>query len=266
MDSLHWCLLSCDKKVQIEPVNALQHPCISRRYRIILFAVIKMIISFIRTLLLYIVIIVAVRLMGKRQISELQTSELVVTLLISDLAAIPMQDTGQPLVSGLIPIAVLVMCEILVSVVMLKNSKFRKIICGRPIIVINDGKVDQKEMRRLRMSTEDLSEELRQKSVFSIEDVAYAIVETNGKMSVIKKPDKEQPTAGMLGVALPDYGIETVVISDGVVSTFSLQLCYKSRDWLEGVLRGKNISMDEVFIMTANKKGDFTIIKKDESK
>ena len=224
----------------------------------------NMTISFIRTLLLYIVIIVAVRLMGKRQISELQTSELVVTLLISDIAAIPMQDTGQPLVSGFIPIAVLVMCEILVSGLMLKSTKFRKLICGRPIIVINDGKVDQKEMRRLRMSTEDLSEQLRQKNVFSLEDVAYAIVETNGKMSIIKKTDKEQPTAGMLGVALPDTGLETVVISDGVISDFSLQLCNKSREWLEGVLRGKNISTDQIFIMTANRKGDFNIIKKDE--
>ena len=226
----------------------------------------KMTISFVRTLLLYIVIIVAVRLMGKRQISELQTSELVVTLLISDIASIPMQDTGQPLASGLIPIAVLVMCEIFVSAMMLKSSKFRKMVCGRPLIVINDGKVDQKEMRRLRMSTEDLAEQLRQKDVFSFEDVAYAIVETNGKMSVIKKPDKEQPTAGMLGVALPDTGIETVVISDGVISDFSLSLCSKSLDWLDGVLRGKNLRADEIFIMTANRKGDFNIIKKDDSK
>ncbi|NLG93655.1 MAG: DUF421 domain-containing protein [Clostridiales bacterium] len=225
-----------------------------------------MTISFIRTLLLYIVIIVAVRLMGKRQISELQTSELVVTLLISDIAAIPMQDTGQPLVSGFIPIAVLVMCEIVISALMLKSTKFRRIICGRPVIVINDGKVDQKEMRRLRMSTEDLSEQLRQENVFSIGDVAYAIIETNGKMSVIKKPDKEQPTAGMLGVALPDTGIETVVISDGVISDFSLQLCNKTHDWLDGVLRGKNIKAEDVFIMTANRKGDFNIIKKDEQK
>jgi len=204
--------------------------------------------------------------MGKRQISELQTSELVVTLLISDIASIPMQDTGQPLASGLIPIAVLVMCEILISGIMLKSTKFRKLICGRPIIVINDGKVDEKEMRRLRMSTEDLMEQLRQKDVFSFEDVAYAIVETNGKMSVIKKPDKEQPTAGMFGIAVPDTGLETVVISDGVISDFSLKLCNKSFDWLDGVLRGKNIRADQIFIMTANRKGDFNIIKKDEEK
>jgi Predicted membrane protein len=226
----------------------------------------NMSVSLIRTLLLYIVIIGAVRLMGKRQISELQTSELVVTLLISDIAAIPMQDTGQPLVSGLIPIAALVMCEIVVSCWMVKNAKFRKLICGSPIIVINDGKIDQKEMRRLRMTTEDLMEELRLKDVFSLEDVAYGIVETNGKMSVIKKPDKSQPTAGMLGIAVPDTGVEAVVISDGVIYDPALSLCEKSRDWLNGVLRGKNVKAEEVFIMTTNRKGDFNIIKKDEYK
>lgn len=223
-------------------------------------------VSLVRTLLLYIVIIAAVRLMGKRQISELQTSELVVTLLISDIAAIPMQDTGQPLVSGLLPIAILVMCEIFVSCFMVKNAKFRKMICGSPIIVINDGKVDQKQMRRLRMTTEDLMEELRLKDVFSLEDVAYGIVETNGKMSVIKKPDKNQPTAGMLGIAVPDTGIEAVVVSDGVIFDPALSICGKSRDWLNGVLRGKNVNIEEIFIMTTNKKGDFNIIKKDEYK
>lgn len=226
----------------------------------------KMTISFIRTILLYVVIILAVRAMGKRQISELQTSELVVTLLISDIASVPMQDSGQPLVSGLIPIAALVMCEIVISGLMLKSSKFRKLICGRPIIVINDGNVQQSEMRRLRMTTEDLFEQLRQKNVFSIQDVAYAIVETNGKLSVIKKPDKEQPTAGMLAVALPDTGIETVVVSDGVVSEFSLQLCGKSRDWLDGVLKGQCLGEKEIFLMTANTKGDYFIVKKEAAR
>lgn len=224
-----------------------------------------MTVSFVRTLLLYAVIIAAVRLMGKRQISELQTSELVVTLLISDLASIPMQDTGQPLASGLVPIAVLVMCEILISALMVKSAKFRRLICGKPIIVISDGVVQPGEMRRLRMTTEDLVEQLRQKNVFSIQDVAYAIVETNGKMSVIKKPDKEQPTAGMLGVALPDCGLETVVVSDGVISDFSLKLCEKNRDWLEGVLQGQNLGLNEIFLMTANRKGDFFIVKREAS-
>ena len=220
-----------------------------------------MMISFLRTALLYVVIIIAVRLMGKRQISELQTSELVVTLLISDIAAIPMQDSGQPLVSGLLPIGILIVCEILASIWMLKSTKFRRAICGRPIVVINNGRIDQQEMR-----TEDLSAQLRQKDIFALEDVAYAIMETNGKMSVIKTPDKETPTAGMLGVALPDSGIEAVVVSDGVISDFSLVLIHKSKAWVEGILKGKSTQLNEVFIMTANTKGDFQIIKKEDAK
>lgn len=181
-----------------------------------------MTISLIRTLLLYVMIIAAVRIMGKRQISELQTSELVVTLLISDIAAIPMQNTGQPLSSGIIPILVLVSCEIAASFFMVKNSRFRKLVAGKPQVVINNGTVDQAQMKRLRMSTEDLSEQLRQMNVFSIQDVAYAIVETNGKLSVMKKPEKDQVSASMLGIAVPDHGIDAVVISDGELSKFSL--------------------------------------------
>lgn len=225
-----------------------------------------MMISFIRTLLLYIFIIAAVRLMGKRQISELQTTELVVTLLISDIAAIPMQDSGQPLISGILPILVLIICELLASTLMMKSARFRWLVCGRPAIVILDGTVQQQEMRRLRLTTEDLFEQLREKDVFSLKDVAYAIVETDGRMSIIKKPDQEQPTAGMLGIAVPSRGIETVVISDGVISDSSLQVCGKSRKWLEETLRHQNVQAADVFIMTANTKGDFQIIPKEARK
>ena len=225
-----------------------------------------MAISFVRTLLLYIVVVAAVRLMGKRQISELQTSELVVTLLISNLASVPMQDTGKPLVGGLVPIAVLVICEIFASGLMVKNGLFRKLICGRPIIVIYNGKIQQSEMRRLRMTTEDLCEQLRQKDVFSIQDVAYAIVETNGKLSVIKKPDKEQPTAGMLNVVPPNTGLETVVVSDGVISDVSLALSGKNRAWVEGVLNKEGLLLPDIFLMTADMKGDYFIVRKDEGK
>lgn len=222
-----------------------------------------MTISLIRTLLLYAVILGAVRLMGKRQISDLQTSELVVTLLISDIAAIPMQDTGQPLLSGLLPIAILIFCEIVTSVIMLKSSRARRLICGRPIVVINDGKIVQSELRRLRMTTEDLCEELRQKDVFCLEDVSYAIVETNGWMSVIKRPEKDPPTAELCGLLPQDNGIEAVVVSDGSVSDFSLRLIRKSRGWLDGILRGRNVSVQEIFLMTANTAGQYRIIKKE---
>ena len=224
-----------------------------------------MTISLIRTIILYIMIIAAVRIMGKRQISELQTSELVVTLLISDIAAIPMQNTGQPLSSGIIPILVLVSCEIAASFFMVKNSRFRKLIAGKPQVVINNGTVDQAQMKRLRMSTEDLSEQLRQMNVFSIQDVAYAIVETNGKLSVMKKPAKEQVSASMLGIVAPDHGIDAVVISDGEISKFSLDLCNLTEDWVMGVLNGQNVRLEDVFIMTANPKKNFYLILKDDA-
>ncbi len=223
-----------------------------------------MLISVIRAVILYTAIIGAIRLMGKRQISELQTSELVVTLLISDIAAIPMQDSGQPLVSGFLPIAILVMCELLISGLMMKSGRFRRIVCGRPVIVVNDGKVDQKQLRRLRMTVEDLFVQLREKSVVQLEEVAYAIVETNGTMSVIKKPDQDVPTANMLGLAVPDTGMETVVISDGEISDMALSLCGHTREWLQGVLEGEGKTTDSVFIMTANTKGGYRIIEKEE--
>lgn len=225
-----------------------------------------MTVSLIRTLLLYLIIIIAVRLMGKRQISELQTTELVVTLLISDIASIPMQNTGQPLVSGLIPIAVLICCEIFLSIIMLKNSKFRRLVCGKPVIVINDGNIDQKQMKRLRMTTEDLMEELRQLDVFNVQDISYAIIETNGKMSILKKAKKQQPDASALGITIPEHGIDAVVISDGEISDFSVSLCGLTNDWIYGVLQGKNLELKDVFLMTANRNKNYYIVEKEKMK
>lgn len=220
-------------------------------------------ISLIRTILLYGIIILAIKLMGKRQISDLQTSELVVTLLVSNIAAIPMQNTGQPLISGIIPIAILVCCEVFISFIMLKNSKFRRAICGRPIVIIKDGKLQQNELRNLRMSTEDLFQQLRQMDIFNIQDLAFAIIETNGQLSVLKKTEKQQPDAATLGIVIPDKGVDTVVVSDGEICDFSLSVCGLTRDWVQGVLHGQNINMKDVFIMTANKTKEYHIIKKE---
>lgn len=222
-----------------------------------------MIISVIRTILLYIVIILAIRIMGKRQIGELQTSELVVTLLISDIAAIPMQNTEQSLLSGIVPILILIVCEIIISFLMLKRAGFRRIICGKPIVIISDGKINQSEMHRLRMSTEDLSEELRQQGIFNIEDVGFAIVETNGNLSVLKKPEKDIPTAEELGIKTNDKGLEVVVISDGEISKYSLKICGLNRDWLFDILKKENTELNDVFLMIANGQGEYKIIEKE---
>lgn len=224
-----------------------------------------MFIPIIRTTILYIFIIIAVRLMGKRQISDLQTTELVVTMLISDIASIAVENTAQPLLSGVIPMVILVICEILLSAAMIKSSKLRKSICGRPIIVINDGKIQQSELKRLRMSVEDLSEELRQQGVFSFKDVAFAIVETNGKTSVMKKANRDIPTMDDLKLKAEDNGIEAVVINDGAMSKFSMQLCGIDEGFINQTLKKENLTLKEVFIMTANRSKEYTIIKRSEN-
>lgn len=225
-----------------------------------------MIISAIRTLILYIFIIVAVRIMGKRQISELQTSEFVVTLLVSNIASLPMQDTDQSMLSGMIPILILIVCEVFLSALMLKRAKFRRMICGKPIVVINDGKVDQKKMRMMRMSTEDLYEQLRQQDVFRIEEVAYAVVETNGRLSVLKKPEYEPANAKQMGIKTVDKGIETVVVSDGEISDSSLELCGLDRTWLMKILQNEQTQLNEIFIMTADKRRTYQIIRRESLK
>lgn len=204
--------------------------------------------------------------MGKRQISDLQTSELVVTFLISNIASIPMQNASIPLFTGLIPIIILVVCEIVFSNIMLKSCKFRRFICGNPVVIINHGKIDQKIMRELRMSTEDLFEQLRQLDIFDINDVDFAIVETNGQMSIMKKPNKQQVDAGMLGLKLSAQELTTVIVSDGEISKSSLSLCNLTEKWLKEILKKQNLNLKDVFIMTADKNKNFNIIKKEDLK
>ena len=223
-----------------------------------------MAVALIRTIVLYAFIIFAIKMMGKRQISDLQTSELVITILISNIAAIPMQNTAQPLLTGIIPILVLICCEILASFLMLKNLKIRQLICGKPIIVINEGKIDQKAMEYLRLSTEDLSEQLRQLDVFSLDDVWFAIMETNGQMSVMKKSEKQPPDAMALKLKVPNGELETVVVSDGIISESSLQRCDLSKDWLSEIFEKEKVKLEDIFIMTAKKSKQYKIIKKEK--
>lgn len=224
-----------------------------------------MIISIIRTILLYAFVVLAVRLMGKRQISEMQPSELVITLIVSEIAAIPMQNTSQPLLSGIIPVMVLVALEIAASVLMMKSGKFRKIMCGSPIVVIRDGKILQNEMRRLRLTTEDLCVQLRQQDIFSIEDVQYCIVETNGKVSVLEKPQKRNPSADDLKVKIKDNKIETVVVSDGQILDNSLKLCGKNKDDVYKILKSEHTRLKDVFLMTLDALGKYNIVQKEVS-
>ena len=206
-----------------------------------------MFISFVRTIILYFTIILAVRVMGKRQINQLQTSELVVTLLISDLAVIPMQDSGQPLFSGLIPILVLIALEVLVSVFMLKSSRFHRLVCGKPVVIIKDGRI------------------IQEKDVFVLSDVTYAIVETNGTLSVVKKAAVDYLRPSDMGVKVKDEGLEVVVVSDGGLSVGSMHLCGKNEEWIHSILKSEAVPLPEVFILTVNTAGHYTLIRRDGS-
>ena len=221
-----------------------------------------MLITIIRTLILYVFIIFAVRLMGKRQLSDLQPSELVVTLLIADLASLPMENTEKPMLSGIVPTLILVACEIAVSVFMMKNSFFRRLICGNPVMVIEDGKILRDKMSSLRITTEDLCVQLRQQGIFSLEDVEYCIVETNGKLSVLQKPQKRTPSAEDFNIKPEDTGIEVVVINDGEYLESSMKLNNTDKNKIRSILNKEKTDLKDVFIMTYNKNGDYNIIKK----
>lgn len=201
--------------------------------------------------------------MGKRQIGEMQTTELVVTLLISDIASMPMQNTEQSLLSGFVPILILITCEIVLSVLMMKRAKFRRVFCGMPQIIIRNGEIDQAQMKKLRMSTEDLCEQLRQEGCFKISEVEYAIIETNGKLSILKKADSEPPSCAQLGVAPDDNRVETVVISDGELSKSSIEISGTSENKIKKILQKESVSIKDVFIMTATRSGEYKIIKRE---
>ena len=151
-----------------------------------------MAISFLRTIILYIVVVAGFRIMGKRQIGEMQPSELVVAIMISDLATIPMEDIGIPLFSGVIPIFTLIVMEILLSQLSLKNKKFRRLMTGKPNVIIHNGKILEEEMKNLRFNMDDLNEQLRIQGYTGISNINFAILETNGQLSIIPKPKNKQ--------------------------------------------------------------------------
>ena len=216
-----------------------------------------MIISFIRTLILYLSLVVALRLMGKRQIGELEPTELVVTILVSELAAIPMQDSGLPLVSGLIPIIVLICAEILLSYFCLKSIGLRRILGGKPCIVIRRGKIDREKLKDMRVTTDEVLQELRLNNIEKLSDIKYGIIETNGRMSFVFYPKAKPLNAGMLSLSPLDTGIPLVIISDGKFILENLKKLNQTTDWAEKQVRKQHIlSVQDVFLMTLDESGN----------
>ena len=225
-----------------------------------------MIAVLFRTVILYLLVIVALRLMGKRQIGDMQPSELVITLLISEIAAIPLQDINQPVASGIIAILMLVVLEILLSVLGMKSFFIRKALSGRSAVIIKNGEIDQHAMRRVRLTVIDLIELLRGQSVFDISTVAYAVLEVNGNLSVLLKGDARQVTAGDVGIEPSPDGLPLPVISDGKIVDESLQSLQLERKDLKKRLSRSGLREQDVFLMTLDRFGNGETVVKREDK
>ena len=222
-----------------------------------------MAVPLLRTLILYCAVIAAVRLMGKRQIGELDPSELVVTILVSDLAAVPMQDLGILMVAGLIPIATLIVLEILLSFLALKSRLFRRLINGQPAIIIRGGQLDIKKLRQMRLTTDEVIETLRKQNVSSVSDVKYGEIEPDGSLSVVLKQPQQQVTAEMLGLTPKDTGLPLVVVSDGKLVNRSLQLLHLDPRDIENRLKNQSIALSDVFLMTLDDCGNTFLQRKE---
>lgn len=217
-----------------------------------------MIMTVTRTAILYFVVIICMRIMGKRQVGELQPSELVITILISELASIPMQDLNRPVSSGVIAILVLVLLELIVSALTLKSDIFRKIFEGKSAVIIQNGVIDQKVMKKLRVTIDDLLEGLRQAGNFSIEKVNYAVMETNGRISVQLKEDFDTATRQDMNIKSKSEGLPKVLISDGKIASEDFKNEAKKQ------LKEKGLKLSQVFLMTKNDLGEFFIVRKEK--
>ncbi len=223
-----------------------------------------MFVTLVRTAFLYIFAILALRLMGKRQIGDMQPGELVITILISELAAMPIEDPSQPVATGLCAIFLLVVLEIFSATLELKWQGFHRLVNGRAAILIRDGKIDQKLLRQMRITLEDLDEVLRQQGIFDIGTVFFAVLETNGSLSVLLKPGASPATAADVGVVPETSGMRTVVISDGKLCKQRLADLGLTREQVERHLQKQHLTVGQVFLMTSDETGDFAVVPKEE--
>ena len=221
--------------------------------------------AFTRTIILYVLIMLCLRLLGKRQIGELEPSELVLTIMLSDLATVPMQDFGIPLLAGVIPILTLLALSILLSQLSLHNLRFRALLCGTPSVLIKNGVLQQEAMRKNRYTLDELLEELREQGYFNISDVKCAVLENSGQLSVLPWAKAKPPSAQQLGLDPKDStALPVVLINDGRVLSKNLTDCGKSPAWLEKILRQKGFTAPgQVFLLTMNGQDDIFCVPKE---
>ena len=224
---------------------------------------IDLIVTIMRTVIMYIFVTLGIRLMGKRQIGDMQPNELVVTLLISEIAAIPLQDLSQPVLNGIIAIFILVILEIIVSVLALKSHKIRKLLSGQSVVIIKNGVVDQNAMKKVRMTVLDLIELLRGQNVFDISTVAFAVLEVNGDLSVLLKTEEQNITVKDIDIQRDEMGLPLPVISDGRIVTESLVPLEITEEKIRIILKNNSLKPENIFLMTLDRYENINIVKKE---
>ena len=218
----------------------------------------------LRTAIVYVLLLTIMRLMGKRQLGELEVSELVSTLLLSDIAALPITDRDIPLVYAIIPIIMITTFEITLSVILTRFPVFKNLISTRPSALIRRGKIDEKEMSKNRISIDELFSELRQNDAYDISEIDYAILEQNGKITVIKKRINSPLTISDAGLTVSEDGIPHIIISDGHIDKHGLRQTGKSKEWLLNYLCTKKLSPSDIYIMTLDDADKVKIIKRSD--
>ncbi len=211
-----------------------------------------MLISYVRTVILYLVLIAVIRLLGKRQIGQLEPSELVVAMLIADLASIPMQDSAIPLLSGLVPILTVLGLELVLSMLSMRSIFLRKLLCGKPVILIENGKILENNLRKTRVTLDELTEQLRLKDILDIDSVQFAILETGGQLSVFPYPEKAPASAEDAGIAVKAQYLPVTIISDGKLLRDNLQKAGKDTHWLQKQLKAQRATAQDTLLLTVD--------------
>ena len=223
-----------------------------------------MLLIFLRSIFLYIIVLIVMRFMGKREIGQLQPFELAISIMIADLATLPMADTGIPITNGIIPIFGLLIMHLLISFMNLKSIKLRSIICGKPSILIYRGRINEKNLKKERFTINELEERLRGENIFNLGDVEYAILETSGQITVIPKPNKRQTIPEDFNI-IPEYeGIAYDLVIDGTVMNDNLKILEKDYNWLVEQLKPYNIKPEEALVVTIDGKGNFFCQEKEK--
>lgn len=222
-----------------------------------------MFIIYLRSIILYITVVICIRLMGKRQIGQLQPSELVVTILISNIATLALDDIDTPLVMGAAAIFTLVSLDVIMSWITLKSLRMRRVVCGRPRIVISNGIINQFELKRLRFSIDDLMEGLRVNGVFDMAEVQLAVVETTGIISVYQKYDNRNVTNEDMNIKGSSLNPPSVIINDGELIESGLNETGLGQGWVDSILKKNNAHVSSVFLLSADSNGQHHLVMKD---